>query len=248
VGPRRVTVETIRYEAAGESFASELIYDERVAGKRPILLVAPNWFGVTPEWTERAGALAGDRYVAFLADVFGVGKRPQNRPEAAAMANERRADTPDWRRRLKAALDRATDEATRRGIGDPSKRAAIGFCFGGGGVFELARMGTDIQAAISVHGDLTGAMPAQPGAIKAALLAIHGSDDPIAPKARRDAFEAEMGAAGARWQMLVLGGLYHSFTDVGINLPPEARYDENAARQTYRLAHHFIADAFAGRL
>ena len=243
-----MTVEVVRYSVAGENFASELIYDERVTGKRPILLVAPNWFGVTPEWTERARVLAGDRYIAFLVDVFGEGKRPKNRPEAAAMANERRADTPNWRARMQAALDQASNIATSRGIGDTTRRAAIGFCFGGGGVFELARMGADIQASISVHGDLTGSMPAQPGAIKAAMLAIHGSDDPIAPKARRDAFEAEMSAVGAKWQMLILGGLYHSFTDVGIDVPPEARYDENAARQAYALAHQFMADAFAKRL
>jgi dienelactone hydrolase len=241
-------VEVIRYAVLGETFCSELIYDEKASGKRPILLVAPNWFGVTPEWTERARVLAGDRYIALLVDVFGEGKRPRNRPEAAAMANAQRADTPEWRRRMQVALDRAVAEGERRGIADTSKRAGIGFCFGGGCVFELARSAADLQAAVSVHGDLTGAFPAAPGEIKAAMLAIHGSDDPIAPKERRDAFEAEMQASGAKWQMLTFGGLYHSFTDVGINLPPEAQYDEHAARQAYDWAHHFIADAFAGRL
>lgn len=243
-----LTVELIRYEVGREEFASELIYDERVDAKRPILLVAPNWFGVTPEWTERARVLAGQRYVAFLVDVFGAGKRPKNRPEAAAMANAQRAQPAEWRRRMTAALDRATEEAGRRGIGDATKRAGIGFCFGGGCVFELARSGAAIQAAVSVHGDLTGPMPAAPHQIKAAMLAIYGSEDPIAPKARRDAFEAEMKACGATWQMLVFGGLYHSFTDVGIDLPPEAQYDANAARRSYEAAHAFIADAFAGTL
>ena len=241
-------VETIRYAVDGETLCSELIYDERVKSKRPILLVAPNWFGVTKDWTERAKALAGDRYVAFLTDVFGEGKRPANRPEATAMANAQRADTPRWRRRMAAALDHATSEGERRGIAKTEKRAAIGFCFGGGGVFELARSGAAIDAAVSVHGDLTGSMPAEPGQIKAAMLAIHGSADPIAPKARRDAFEAEMVRCGARWQMLVFGGLYHSFTDVGVNVPPEAQYKETAAAQTYDWAHRFIADVFAGKL
>lgn len=241
-----MAVEIIRYAVDGERFSSELIYDERVRTKRPILLVAPNWFGVTAEWTERTRVLAGDRYIGFLVDVFGDGKRPTNRAEAAAMANAQRADRPAWRRRLAAALQRAIDEGEQRGIADGSRRAAIGFCFGGGGVFELARAGAEIQAAISVHGDLTTSLPAAPGAIKAAMLAIHGSEDPIAPKARRDAFEAEMQSCGAKWQMLVFGGLYHSFTDVGIDVPPEAQYNEAAARQTYEVAHTFIAAAFAG--
>jgi dienelactone hydrolase len=243
-----MTVETIRYSVGGESFASELIYDERVTAKRPILLVAPNWFGVTPEWTERTRVLTGERYVAFLIDVYGEGKRPKDRPEAAAMANAQRADPLAWRRRVAAALDQAVEAGERAGVADTSKRAAIGFCFGGGCVFELARMGGDIQAAVSIHGDLIGALPAVPRQIKAALLAIHGSEDPIAPKSRRDAFEAEMQYCGARWQMLTLGGLYHSFTDIGVNVPPEAQYNENAARQAYLWAHSFIENAFVGSL
>ncbi|HVA14475.1 MAG TPA: dienelactone hydrolase family protein, partial [Stellaceae bacterium] len=226
-----MTVEIIRYAVGGETFASELIYDERKAGKRPVLLVAPNWFGVTPDWTNRTRALAGERYAAFLVDVYGEGKRPQDRPAAAAMANAQRADAPEWRRRMATALQHAMRAAERAGIADSGKRAAIGFCFGGGCVFELARMGADIQAAVSVHGDLIGSLPAAPRQIKAAMLAIHGSEDPIAPKSRRDAFEAEMQYCGAKWQMLNFGGLYHSFTDVGVNLPPEAQYNENAARQ-----------------
>jgi len=243
-----MAVETIRYAVGSESFASELIWDERVSAKRPILLVAPNWFGVTAEWTERARVLAGDRYVGFLVDVFGDGKRPQGRPEAAAMANAQRANLPEWRRRLIAALEHGSEEGARRGIADTGKCAAIGFCFGGGGVFELARTGAAIAAAVSVHGDLTTSMPAAPKQIKAAMLAIHGAEDPIAPKSRRDAFEAEMQYSGAKWQMLVFGGLYHSFTDIGVNVPPEAQYNESAARRTYAAAHDFIADAFAGRL
>jgi len=207
-----MAVEIIRYAVGSESFCSELTYDERVRQKRPILLVAPNWFGVTPEWTERTRLLAGERYIGFLVDVFGEGKRPKNRPEAAAMANAVRADPIEWRRRLAAALDQATREGEKRGLADATKRAAIGFCFGGGGVFELARSGADISAAISVHGDLTTTTPAAPGQIKAAILAIHGADDPIAPKARRDAFEAEMRSCGAKWQMLLFGGLYRLST------------------------------------
>ncbi|HEV8016868.1 MAG TPA: dienelactone hydrolase family protein [Stellaceae bacterium] len=243
-----MSVETIRYAVGAESFASELIYDEAKPGKRPLLLVAPNWFGVTPDWTNRTRALAGERYVAFLVDVYGEGKRPQDRLAAAAAANAQRANPAEWRRRVAAALDHAVREGERRGIADTSKRAAIGFCFGGGCVFELARMGGDIQAAVSIHGDLIGAMPAAPKQIKAAMLAIHGSEDPIAPKSRRDAFEAEMQYCGAKWQMLLLGGLYHSFTDFGVNVPPEAQYNENAARQAYAWSYNFIENAFAGTL
>ncbi|HEY1502667.1 MAG TPA: dienelactone hydrolase family protein [Stellaceae bacterium] len=243
-----MTVETIRYAVGSADFASELIWDETKTGKRPILLVAPNWFGVTPEWTGRARALAGERYIVFLVDVYGEGIRPNGRQEAAAAANAQRANAPEWRRRMAAALEQAVREGEKRGVADASRRAAIGFCFGGGCVFELARMGGDLQAAVSIHGDLIGSMPAAPKQIKAAMLAIHGSEDPIAPKSRRDAFEAEMQYCGAKWQMMTFGGLYHSFTDIGVNVPPEAQYNEAAARQAYAWSYNFIENAFAGTL
>jgi dienelactone hydrolase len=84
--------------------------------------------------------------------------------------------------------------------------------------------------------------------VKAAVLAIHGAPDPVVPKADRDAFEAEMEAAGAKWQMLVFSGILHAYTDQGVDVPGIAKWDEPATRQTYALTHAFIADAFAGRL
>jgi dienelactone hydrolase len=127
-------------------------------------------------------------------------------------------------------------------------RAAVGFCFGGGNVLELARDGADLAAAVSIHGDLKTALPAGKGTIKAALLVAHGAPDPVAPKADRDAFEAEMNAAGAKWQMLVFSGVLHAYTDQGADVPGVAAWDEPATRQTYALTHQFLADAFAARL
>jgi len=113
---------------------------------------------------------------------------------------------------------------------------------------ELARDGADLAAAVSIHGDLKTALPAAKGRIKAALLVAHGAPDPVAPKADRDAFEAEMNADGAKWQMAVFSGILHAYTDQGADAPGIAAWDEPATRQTYALTHQFLADAFAGRL
>ncbi len=110
-----------------------------------------------------------------------------------------------------AALDTLVAEADKRGIGDSSKKAAVGFCFGGGNVLELARSGSDVDAVVAIHADLGTTMPAKKGDIKAAVFVIHGSKDPVAPKAERDTLEAEMDGAEANWQMLVFGGRLHSF-------------------------------------
>jgi dienelactone hydrolase len=99
-----------------------------------------------------------------------------------------------------------------------------------------------------MHGTLATPQPARRGEIKAAVLAVHGAADPVAPKAERDAFEAEMTDAGAHWALLTFGGVVHAFTDPHVNMPGVAVYNEAATRHGFALAHAFIADAFAGRL
>ena len=143
------------------------------------------------------------------------------------------ADVPGMRRRIAAALDTLTREADRRAIGDVTRRAAIGFCFGGLNVLDLARSGADVQAVVSMHGTLATPQPAKRGDIKAAVLAVHGAADPIAPKAERDAFEQEMTAAGARWALLTFGDVVHAFTDPAADMPGVAKWQR--ARDPARL-------------
>jgi dienelactone hydrolase len=154
----------------------------------------------------------------------------------------------EGRKRVAAALATLIAEAEKRGIGDTSRKAAVGFCFGGGNVLELARSGADLDAVVCVHGDLATTMPANKGDIKAAIFAIHGSKDPIAPKAQRDALEAELDGAEATWQMLDFGGRLHSFSEEESEMPGVAEFHRGAALQTYRMLDQFIQDAFAKRL
>jgi dienelactone hydrolase len=237
--------ETITYAMGGLTAEGALVYDETVSGKRPAVLMAPNWMGLTDKAVERAKLVAGDRYVVFVADMYGKGTRPTHFGEAAALANPLRENAREQRARIQAAYTAMLEHSG--GLAD-GRRAAIGFCFGGGNVLELARDGADIAAAVAIHSDLKTPEPARPGAIKAALLVTHGAPDPVAPKADRDAFEQEMEAVGARWQMLLFGGVLHAYTDQGADAPGISAWNEPATRFTYPLAHQFIADAFAGRL
>jgi dienelactone hydrolase len=141
-----------------------------------------------------------------------------------------------------------TKEASARGVGDARRRAAIGYCFGGANVLDLARAGADAAAVVSVHGVLATPAPAGKGDIKAAVLVLHGAADPVSPKAHREMFEAEMDAAGARWYALYFGQAMHGYTFPEANNPPVAKYDEPATRHGYTLAHAFIEDAFTGKL
>lgn len=239
--------ERIKYPMGALTAEGALIYDENVSGKRPAVLLAPNWMGVTDNAVQRGELVAENRYVVFVADMYGAGTRPADFGEAAALANPLRADAIEQRSRVKAAFETMIAQAKKRSLID-DRRAAVGFCFGGGNVLELARDGVDLAAAVSIHGDLKTALPAAKGTIKAALLVAHGALDPVAPKADRDAFEAEMNAAGAKWQMVIFSRVLHAYTDQGADVPGVAAWDEPATRQTYALTHQFLADAFAARL
>lgn len=243
-----MAVESIFYSAAGLSCRGALIWDENVRAPRPLLLVAPNWRGVIKPAIETGQMLANEGYVVFVADMFGEGNGPVGTEDPMEFLRPIMSDTPAMRRRINTALDTLTREADRRAIGDVTRRAAIGFCFGGLNVLDLARSGADVQAVVSMHGTLSTPQPAQKGEVKAKVLAIHGAADPIAPKAERDAFEAEMEAAGVRWALVTWGGVVHAFTDIGVNVPGVAVYDEAVSRHGYAFAHSFIADAFAGKL
>jgi dienelactone hydrolase len=240
-------VEQVTYELQGKKYVGALVYDESVKRPRPALLMCPNWMGMRQQAIERAALLAGERYVVFAVDMYGEGIRPKDFGEAAALANPLRDDPAEARRRVRAAYDAFLKLGKERGLIN-DQRAAVGFCFGGGNVLDLARDGADVKAVVAIHSDLKTKAPAQPGDVKAALLVIHGAPDPVTPKADRDAFEAEMDKAGAKWQMLVFSGILHAYTDDDSNMAGVAIYDEPASRQTYALTHGFIADAFAGRL
>ena len=243
-----MAVERIDYRAGNTACKGALVYDEKVSGRRPLMLISPNWLGVTEDAITRAAGIAGGKYVAFVADMYGGGRVSAGPPESVELANGLRADVPERRRRIVAALEALRSESDRRGIGDLTRQAAAGFCFGGGNVLELARAGADIKAAICLHGDLTTSLPAKPGDIKGAVCVLHGSRDPVVPKIDRDAFEAEMEAAGAKWQMLVFGGLLHSFCEIESDVPGIACYDAGAARQSYNMIDDFATAAFEGKL
>ena len=243
-----MAVESIFYSVSGLSCRGALIWDDGVKAPRPLLLMAPNWRGVIKPSIETGQMLAHEGYVVFVADMFGEGNGPVGTEDPMTFLRPFLADVAGMRKRISAALDTLTREADRRAIGDISRRAAIGFCFGGLNVIDLARIGADVQAVVSMHGTLATPQPAKAGDIKAAVLAVHGAADPIAPKAERDAFEAEMTQAQARWAMLTFGNVVHGFTDGTVNNPGVAVYDDAATRHGYALAHAFIADAFASQI
>ena len=235
--------KTIVYQQGGVTLEGFHVYDDAVSGKRPAVLVIHQWTGLTEYEKRRSRMLAELGYNVFAADIYGQGIRPQP-PEAGKEAGKFKSDRKLYRARLTAALDQLkADERT-----DPAKIAAIGYCFGGTGVLELARSGAEIAGVVSFHGGLDAGdgMAAGAGKIPAKLLVLHGADDPFAPAEQVAAFQKEMTDAKADWQMVLYSGAVHAFTqkEAGNDNGKGAAYNEAADRRSWEAMKTFFAELF----
>jgi dienelactone hydrolase len=214
-------------------------YDEAVPGKRPAVLIVHDWNGLDAYEQSRARQLAELGYVAFAVDIYGQGVRPKDAKESAAEAAKYRGDIPLFRRRLTLGLE----ELRKHPLVDASRIAAIGYCFGGTGVIELARTGADFRVAVSFHGSLTLA-PADASSIRAALLILHGDDDPLVPPSAVDAFLKEMREARVTYQFIAYSGAVHSFTvpTAGDDPSRGSAYNAEADRSSWEHMKQFFRE------
>ena len=232
----------IEYRDGDAVLEGFLAWDDETAGARPGVLVIHDWVGVSPYVQSRCEQLARLGYVAFAADVYGKGVRPQTPAEAARQAGRFKGDRPLLRSRVNAGLAALRELPTV----DRRRVAAIGYCFGGTAALELARSGADVAGVVSFHGGLDSPTPEDAKKIRAKVLVLHGGDDPHVPPAEVAAFEAEMRAAGVDWQLVAYGGAVHSFTrpDAGSDASKGAAYDERADRRSWAAMRAFFAEIF----
>jgi len=236
----KVVTQTVEYGQDGTVMRGFLAYDDAFTGKRPGVLVVHEWWGLNDFARERAVKLAGLGYVALAADMYGGGATTRNREEAGKLAGALLSNSDLLRARARAALQvLAADPRV-----DPKRLAAIGFCFGGTTVLELAYSGADLAGVASFHGGLPKTRPDDLKRIKAAVLVLHGADDPHVSPADIAAFEQAMRQAGADWQMVFFGGAVHSFTNpaAGNNQAAGAAYDARAARRAWRCLEEFFRE------
>jgi dienelactone hydrolase len=239
-----VVVKPVPYEIEGEAFEGLLIYDDAVTTPRPGLLMVPNWLGVSEDSAKKAARAAGDKYVVFMADMYGKAARPSNADEAKAAATLVRGDRPLMRKRAQAAVEVLKAQTAQVAL-DVSKLGAIGFCFGGGAVLELARSGAELKGFVSFHGNLDTPNPNDAQNIKAPVLVLHGADDPSVSPAQLDGFVAEMKAAKTDWQLVSYGGAVHSFTNPQANVPGRNEYHPLVAVRAFKAMDDLFAEVFA---
>lgn len=239
-----VVVKPVPYEIDGEAFEGMLIYDDSVTAPRPGLVMVPNWLGVNQDSAKKAARAAGDKYVIFMADMYGKAIRPSNAEEAGTAAGALRGDRGLMRKRAQAAVEVLKAQKSTVAL-DDSRLGAIGFCFGGGAVLELARSGAPLKGFVSFHGNLDTPNPADARNIQAPVLVLHGADDPAVPQAQVDAFVAEMKAAKKDWQLVSYGGAVHSFTNPLANVPGRNEYHPLVAARAFQAMHDLFAEVFA---
>jgi len=234
--------EVIEYKHGDEAMEGYLAFEGAGKGKRPGVIVVHAWMGLDAYAKKRTEQLAKLGYIAFAIDMYGKGVRARDVEEAARLAGMYKADRGLMRSRANAGLD----VLKKHSVTDAKRTAAIGYCFGGGVVLELARSGADIAGVVSFHGNLDTANPGDARNIKGKVLILHGADDPIVPPNQVMAFQDEMRNANIDWEMVIYGGVVHAFTDPGAGNDPSrgAAYSEKADRRSWEAMKAFFAEIF----
>lgn len=244
-GDSDIRTEVVKYRAGDVEMHGFLAYADVPSVKRPGVLVAPEWMGVNDYARGRAKQLAGMGYVAFVLDPYGGGRNAADPREAAAWSTELKNN----RRELRARATAAFDVLRQHPRVDGRKVAAIGYCFGGTTVLELARSGADLAGVVSFHGGLSTDMPAGDGGLKAKVLVCHGAVDPFVKDEEVAAFRNEMEAAKADYYIIVYGGAVHSFTnpDASGRGMEGVAYDEKADRRSWEAMKDFFNETLNHR-
>lgn len=238
-----VQSKPISYEDEGVPLTGYLYWDDTIEGQRPGILVIHEWWGLNDYAKQRAKMLAGLGYVAFAADMYGNNQVTDQPSQAKEWMQEVTVDPELWRQRanaglaqLEAAADVNTDQI-----------AAIGYCFGGGTVLQMAYGGSEIDGVVSFHGSLPAAPEAVYGKIKPEILVLHGQADSfIAPEVVTN-FQNKLEEAGANWEMDIYGGVRHGFTnpnasDYGID---NLQHDPQADARSWQRMQSFFDEIFA---
>ena len=242
----KVVGEEVSYQSNGTTLKGFLAYNTAVKGKRPGVLVVHEWWGHNEYARKRARMLAELGYVALAVDMYGDGKQAAHPEDAGKFSSEIANNMPLGQQRFEAAMAVLKKHVAT----DASDIAAIGYCFGGAVVLQMARAGLDLDAVVSFHGSLGTAKPAQPETVKAKVMVAHGGADPFIKPEQITNFLSEMNQAGVDYRFTAYGGALHSFTNPDadmfgekFNLP--LKYNKQADEESWRDMQTFLQQAFA---
>ena len=238
----KVITEAVTYTEAGEEYTGYVSYDNAIKGKRPGVMVVHEWWGLDDYAKRRTEMLARLGYVAFAVDMYGTGKVTDSPDQAREWMTEATADVEWWRERAMAGIRYLKNHK----LVDADKIAAIGYCFGGGTVLQLAYGGLDINGIVSFHGSLPIADESAFGKIKTRMLIAHGNADPFIPRETVTKFQDTLDKAKADWHMITYGNVLHSFTNPKSDTRGMAalKYDKQADEHSWQAMQYFFKDIF----
>lgn len=237
-----VKTETVAYMQDTASLEGLLVYDT-VKGKKPGILLVPDWMGVSDVAKQYAEKVAKLGYIVLVADIYGKGIRPQDQKVAGALAGIYRGNRDLMQARAQAGLAQLLKSARV----DTSRIAAMGYCFGGGVALELARSGANLDGFVSFHGNLDTPHPEQAKNIKGPVLVLHGAEDPFVPEEQVNAFKEEMRKGKADWTLTQYSGAVHAFTNPTAGSDPSkgAAYDAKADKRSWSAMRDFYREIFS---
>jgi len=233
--------QPLQWQHDGTTFSGVLVYDDEGDARRPGVVMVPNWRGVNASAIAKAEQIAGDDYVVLVADVYGKNVRPKDNDAAAAASKPLREDRELLRARAAAALDALKAQADKVPL-DASQIAAVGFCFGGTTVLEMARAGMPLAGVVSLHGGLSTPAPAAAGSGKVPILVLNGAADRGVTAEDIASFGSEMDVAKADWQFVNFSGAVHCFAESDANSPPGCLYDPRAAKRAWKMMDNFLEE------
>lgn len=242
-----VVGKEVVYESGGLTMKGYLAYDENMRGKRPGVIVVHEWWGHNEHSRNSANKLAAMGYTAFALDMYGDGKTASHPDDAGAFVGAVMNDFAVAKERFNAALAvlKADEHCNTEEI------AAIGYCFGGGVVLNMARQGADLDAVATFHGSIGAIEPAQPGSVKGKILVMNGADDSFLPQEAIDAFKSEMEAANVDYEFVNYPGAIHGFTNPaadenGKKFDLPLAYNKEADLQSWEKLTAFLDEVFGG--
>lgn len=238
-----VQTKTVAYSDGDVALQGYLAWDDALSGKRPGVIVVHEWWGLNDYARSRARMLARLGYVAFAVDMYGHDKVTDNPKQAGEWAHQVTSNIAHWQHRALLGLN----VLRRQPQVDSARIAAIGYCFGGATVMQMAYAGADLKGVVSFHGSLPIATPAQAAKIKAKILIAHGDADAFESREHVARFQEALEGAHVDWYMVSYGGAHHAFTnpDAGRYGVPNIQYNAEADRRSWREMRYFLAEIFA---
>jgi dienelactone hydrolase len=237
-----IKTQDVKYEIDGQSFTGYFAYDDAIKGKRPGVLVVHEWWGLGDYEKRRARELAALGYAAFVVDMYGSGRLTDKPDQAKAWMQEVTTDVEWWRERAQHGVEQLKMQA----VVDTNNLAAIGYCFGGGTVLQMAFGDSELKGVVSFHGSLPIPDKERFGKIKPRILVTHGNADGFVPRDIVNKFQLTLDEAGAGWEMITYGNVRHSFTNPradsrGIE---QLKYDAYADKHSWNAMKNFLTMIF----